>query len=266
MDRSSYAEANRGAWNTTAPKHAAVAYRDLLERFSRPGYSRLDPFEQTRLDEIGIRGRDIVQLACNNGRELLSLKNLGARHCVGFDISEEFIEQARGLAQAGNIDCNFVRFSVYDIPGEYDGSFDLTYITIGVLGWMPDIDAFFAVAARLLRPAGHIFTYEMHPILDLFGDGPEHMTDPLRISYSYFQTEPFAETGGLDYLGQTSYHGPTSYWFHHKMSDVITALLRNGIAIRAFDEYDHDISTVFKHLESLPEKPPLSYILVGQKY
>lgn len=49
------------------------------------------------------------------------------------------------------------------------------------------------------------------------------------------------------------------------MSDVITALLRNGISIRAFDEYDHDISTVFKHLESLPEKPPLSYILVGQK-
>ncbi len=63
----------------------------------------------------------------------------------------------------------------------------------------------------------------------------------------------------------TSYQGPTSYWFHHKMSDVITALLRNGISIRAFDEYDHDISTVFKHLESLPEKPPLSYILVGQK-
>ncbi len=265
VDRSSYTEANRAAWNSTAPRHAAAAYKGLLENFAQPGYSRLSAFEQGRLEEIGIRGKDIVQLSCNNGRELLSLKNLGAGRCVGFDISDEFIEQARGLAQAGNIECEFVRSSVYDISAEYDGSFDLAYITIGALGWLPDIDGFFAVVARLLRPGGFVFIYEMHPILDMFENAPEYRADPLRIYHSYFKADPYADTTGLDYIGNTSYEGPISYWFHHKLSDVITALLRSHLSIRAFDEYDHDISEVFKHLEPLPVKPPLSYILVGQK-
>lgn len=263
MNKSSVTEANRRAWNSAASRHAAVAYQALREHFSQPGYSHLTPFEQERLQTIGIAGKDIVQLACNNGRELLSLKNLGAHRCVGFDISDEFIEQARGLARAGSVECDFVRSSIYDISTDYNGSFDLAYITIGVLGWMPDLDAFFAVVARLLRPGGEVFIYEMHPILDMFENGPEHMEDPLRAYHSYFRTDPFADTAGLDYVGNTSYEGPISYWFHHKMSDIITALLHNGIEIRAFEEVAHDRSAVFKHLESLPVKPPLSYVLVG---
>lgn len=50
--------------------------------------------------------------SCNNGRELLSIKNKGAGYCVGFDIAEGFIDQARQLAKAGDIDCEFVQSDV----------------------------------------------------------------------------------------------------------------------------------------------------------
>ena len=44
----------------------------------------------------------------------------------------------------------------------------LFIVTIGVLGWLPDLDAFFGIVSRLLRTDGQLFIYEMHPILDMF--------------------------------------------------------------------------------------------------
>jgi hypothetical protein len=41
-------------------------------------------------------------------------------------------------------------------------------VTIGVLGWLPDLDGFFGVVSRLLRRDGQLFLYDMHPILNMF--------------------------------------------------------------------------------------------------
>ncbi|MEX2236720.1 MAG: class I SAM-dependent methyltransferase [Dehalococcoidia bacterium] len=264
QDLNSYTEANRTAWNQTAPVHAKARLDELIECFSQPGYSRLKQLEEDRLvNEVGVKGKDVVQPACNNARELLSIKNLGARRCVGFDISDGFIGQGRQIAAAGGIECELVRSSVYEIPAEYDNSFDLVYITIGALGWMPDIDQFFAIVARLLRPGGQLFIYEMHPILDMFESGEG--TESLKLYYSYFRTEPYVDDDGLDYLTNTTYESAKSYWFHHKLSDIIGAVLKNGMTLTAFDEYDHDISNVFAHLENETIRPPLSYILIARK-
>ncbi len=266
MQRDDYTEANRRSWNETAPVHAARKFQGLLEGFRTPGYLTLDALETERLTALGLAGKSVAQLACNNGRELLSIKGLGAGRCVGFDISDEFMAQGGALAAAGGLDCQFVRVSVYDIPHEYDAGFDLVYISIGALGWMPDLDAFFAVAARLLRPGGHLFVYEMHPLLDMFEEIDEGAAaaDPLKIHYSYFKDDPYVDTSGLDYYGGTTYEGQPTYWFHHKLSDILGGLLHNGISIEAFDEYPHDISNVFAHLEPFGLLP-LSYILVGRK-
>jgi len=257
-----YVAANRLAWNDAAPKHAESQYQKLLDSFAQPGYSYLAPFEQERLLTLGIEGKAIAQLCCNNGRELLSLKNLGAGRCVGFDLSEGFIEQARGLACAGGIACEFVGCNVYEIPADYDGAFDLVYITIGAMCWLEDLTACFAVVARLLRPGGQVFVYEMHPFLDML---EFDKNDPLHICHSYFKDDPFVDTSGLDYWTDSTYESAPCYSFHHKLSDIFGAVLGNGLAIRAFDEYAHDISNVFAHLEPLAIKPPLCYILLGHK-
>ncbi|HKA55002.1 MAG TPA: class I SAM-dependent methyltransferase, partial [Candidatus Binatia bacterium] len=143
MERSRYTAANRLAWNEAAPIHRRQRFARLLADFRRPGYGCLDAVETAKLREIGLAGKAVAQLCCNNGQELLSIKNLGAGRCVGFDISDDFIAQARELAAAGGIACEFVRTDVYDIPPDYHGAFDLVYITIGALCWMPDLAPFF---------------------------------------------------------------------------------------------------------------------------
>jgi ubiquinone/menaquinone biosynthesis C-methylase UbiE len=258
-----YLAANRKSWNQAAPIHRRYNFADLTALFSQPGYSRLDTVVTAALQKIGLHGKRVAQLCCNNGRELLSIKNLGAARVTGFDISDDFIQQAVELASSSKIEAEFVRSSVQEIPACYDHSFDLVFISIGSLGWMPDIRQFFAIVARLLAPGGWMAMYEMHPILDMFESSDLQNPPPLR--YSYFRSEPFMDSIGHDYYQFTTYESAPSYWFHHKLGDIFQACLENGLTIRHFEEFDHDLSSVFAHFEKLEVKPPLSYLLIGEK-
>jgi ubiquinone/menaquinone biosynthesis C-methylase UbiE len=262
MDRSAYTQANRLAWNEAAPIHRKQKFDQLLANFCRPGYSCLDPVETAILHNIGLTGKAVAQVCCNNGRELLSVKNLGAARCVGFDISDAFIDQARQLATAGGIDCEFVRADIYDIPAAYHRAFDLVYITIGALCWMPDLQLFFQIVARLLKPQGWLFIYEVHPVLYMFE--PSEHDDPPRAQNCYFRREPWVDEEGLDYYGMTTYKSLPLYSFLHKLSDIITGCLNNGLTLKSFTEYDHDITNLWAHFAHFRIKPPLCYTLVAQ--
>jgi hypothetical protein len=50
---SDYFEANRAAWNETAPRHAAADFQRLLERFKQPGFSVLDEIETVPCKKLG---------------------------------------------------------------------------------------------------------------------------------------------------------------------------------------------------------------------
>ena len=264
-ERARVTEANRAMWNETADIHARLKLDALLESFRDPSFSLLDPVETEALQTVGVAGRNVAQLSCNNGRELLCVERMGARRCVGFDISDKFIEQARRLAAAAGSRATFVATDLYDIPATFDASFDVAYVTVGALGWFPDLEAWYAVAARLLRPNGHLVIYEMHPILDMFDphDLDAHGAPAPR--HSYFRTEPFFEEAASDYYDSSAVIRAPSYWFHHKMSDVIGGALRAGLEIQRFDEHEHDVSTVFRAFQDVPAKPPLSYLLVARK-
>lgn len=123
--RRDFTDANREAWDEAASVHARINQAKLLEAFAKPGHSTLDDHCLVRLEEIGFEGKAVAQLCCNNGRDLLSLRNLGAGHCVGFDASTEFIGQARALARlTGHEDVEFVVTDVYDIAAEKAGPYD----------------------------------------------------------------------------------------------------------------------------------------------
>ena len=131
---------------------------------------------------------------------------------------------------------------------------------VGVLGWMPDLDAFFDLVARLLKPDGQLFIYETHPILNMY-DGHHGMVPDA----SYFRTEPFADQDEPDYLHPEQVVAGVSYWFSHKLSDVISGCLRHGLTLTHFEEYPHDISALFKSFEDVPTNLPLCYSLVARK-
>ena len=263
MRREEYSEANRQAWNEAGPIHAESQLAGLLDDFRRPGHSCLDQTATATLRKIGLAGKAVAQLCCNNGRELLSVRNLGAGRCVGFDISEAFIAQARELAAAGGIECDFVATDIYAIAPGHDGRFDLVIITIGALCWMPDLRAFMAVAARLLHRGGRVFVYEQHPIADMFET--DRPANPLELRYSYFDPGPYPSDHGLDYWTGRRYAARPSYSFHHKLSDVLGACIGAGFALESFVEHDHDISSLFAAIEAQPIRPPLSYSLVARK-
>jgi ubiquinone/menaquinone biosynthesis C-methylase UbiE len=262
MKRYEYTAANRVAWNEAAPVHRKLRFDELIKNFQNPDFNGLDEIATAQLQQIGVKDKDVAQLCCNNGRELISVKNMGAKRCVGFDISDAFIEQGRELNAVAKRDCEFVRSDVYEIPEIFSNHFDLLFTTIGALCWLPDMNQFLAVIARLLRPGGWLFIYEMHPILDMYEcNKPEDRYQP---HYSYFRTEPFVEEDGLDYFGKTKYKSATQYGFHHKLSDIIGACLENKLALRSFHEYGHDISTLFTYLEAEEIRLPLSFALTAQ--
>jgi ubiquinone/menaquinone biosynthesis C-methylase UbiE len=255
-----YIEANRRMWNETAGIHEQGYVEGLLERVQAPDFCTFDEVEKRIFAQIGLTGKAVVQLCCNNGRELISVKKAGAGRCVGVDISDKFIDQARKLAGLGGVDVEFVCAGVYDLPHEYDGRFDLVYITIGALGWLPDIGAFFGVVSRLLAPGGRLFIYEMHPMLNMFE--PEK---GLTVDSSYFRSEPFVEQESPDYFDRSQVVNATSYWFHHTLAEIIGGCLNHGLELTHFEEYGHDISMVYAAFAHLPNKPPLCFSLVARK-
>jgi ubiquinone/menaquinone biosynthesis C-methylase UbiE len=235
----------------------------MIADFGPPGRNCLSVTTTQILKQLGVAGKSVAQLCCNNGQELLSIKNLGATRCVGFDISDNFIEQARYVSQSSGVDCEFVRTDVYDIPTFYYDDFDIVYISVGTVGWMPDIKGFFQIVANLLKPGGWIFVHELHPILDMYeNDDP---IDPPQLQHSYFRTIPYVEDNGLGFSGISGNLPTSSYWFHHKLSDIFSACLASRLQLRSFQEYENDISGVFARFEDMKVRLPLSYTLIAQK-
>ena len=259
-----YTAANRAAWNAAAAHHRAdEQYQRLLDGFATPGFSCLDETETALWHRLDVTGKRVAQLCCNNGRELLSVLNLGAAAGAGFDQAGEFLAQGRELAGIAGRDCDFVEGDVLAVPARYDASFDVVFTTIGVFGWMPDLARFIGVVGRLLKPGGAFFAYEEHPILNMFE--PER-DDPFTPVNSYFKAEPFEEAVSLDYYGNAEYEAPVHYWFVHKLSDIVTACLDHGLTLEHLAEYPHNISAAyFDKYEDQPAQLPLSFSMIARK-
>src|SRR6056297_3454033 len=266
MDIKQYTNANKVAWNEVMPKHQKARKQALDKLFAQTGYIEQTDQELLKIfDQIKISDKDVIHLACNNGTELLSIKNMGANRCVGVDISECAIEEAAERAKNSNIDCEFICSDVYDIPKEYFNSFDVVHTTAGCIGWMPDINLFFKLCSKLLRPSGYLLMHEMHPFSELLPFDDAEIDNRLQIVDQYFHDGPIIENGGLDYLGGEQYEAKTQFWFVHTISDIIMSLNKNSFKIIEFIESPNDISAVHQEVEKLNAKIPLSMLILAQK-
>ena len=170
MDTKQITEANRAAWEQAAPLHRSQNMERLKQDFSGRGFSCLNDVETKFLQGLGVAGKDVAHLCCNNGQELLSVKNLGAGRCVGFDGAEGFLAQGRELAEAGDIDCEFVCTDIYKIDPAFDASFDLVTVTI----FLTRIGHIRAVIACIAKPifigVGLIWVWGIRAIVYTIGD------------------------------------------------------------------------------------------------
>ena len=264
-DVKKYTQANRAAWNEAMPHHQKSNGDKWDKVFSSPGFSVITEPELSLIQSLNIQDQKIAHVCCNNGVELMSLKNMGAGECVGFDISDKAIQEAQERADRLDISCEFIQSDIYEIPEIYHDTFDIVYISIGCLGWMPGIQRFFGKIAALLNEDGELFIYEAHPFSEMLSADGQDNVDPMQIIGAYFKKDPYVDNDGIDYVGKTTYKSKTMYWFMWTLSDILMGIIDNGMKVRHFSEYPDDISTLHgKNQEKGPDIP-LSYILIAEK-
>ena len=242
-----YRAANRDRWDEAVAVHAASDFY---------GVDRFLAGESTLLDldreSVGpVDGKTLLHLQCHFGMDTLSWAREGAS-VVGVDFSSAAIAKARELAeQAGLADrARFIESELYDSPNVLDEQFDIVYVNIGALTWLPDIPAWARVVARFVRPGGRFYIHEIHPLvqtLEVDGGGP------LVIRYPYFNRGPQRLDAPDDYAApEEVFEHTETYEWNHPLGDIVTALIDAGLTINSLHEHDW---TVYQPVKGMIESP-----------
>ncbi len=255
---------NREAWDASAAAHERNPnWVRLCEGFKDPSFSTFDSTATDLLTTLPIVGKSVVQIGCNNGREILSALNLGASRGLGIDQSAEFLAQAEQLRSIAQIDCEFLNSNIYELPQNDAVDFDLALITIGVLNWMPDLTRFFKIVSERLKGNGQLLIYETHPFLEMFNPEAVDFRSP---SFSYFKESPFQQDEAIVYDDSEEAKGPVSFWYIHRLGEIVTACAQAGLTINSLVEYPHsNRETAYDGYENQPAQLPMSFSLLAKK-
>lgn len=231
--------ANRDAWDEAAERYE----RWLPEAIEliRSGGTNLLPPELELIGDLHGRCRRAIHLQCAAGRDTLSLWNLGADEVIGVDFSPQMLALARRLSDAVGAPARWIESDVLDTPHELDGTADLLYTGRGSLIWLHDLDAWAAVLARLLSPAGRLVLFEGHPaewLFDVDEDGRWVATD-----YDYFAGAEASKGWAPEYIDHLSIPDAAQAWKYARawtLGEVITALVRAGLRLEQVAEHPTD--------------------------
>jgi len=235
--------ANRANCDDRVAIHTSSKFYDV------EGWLRDAPGPPAReLELLGdAMGKSLVQLQCHFGMETLQWARAGAR-VTGVDFSPAAIDAANDLARRAGLSerATFVCANVYDAPVALAGKqFDIVYVTIGALFWLPDIHAWAKVVADLLAPGGQFYIFEVHPFSMGFDHEGEH------VIYDFFNDpeSPIVIDDGSTYTDGGSLAHPRTYEWNHSLSEIIQSLIDEGLVIDRFIEHDWTVFQAFPWLE-----------------
>ncbi len=238
-------EANRAYWNEITSSHSKSEFYDI-ESF-KTGRNSLQSIE---LDALGdVSGKSLLHLQCHFGQDTLSWARLGAQ-VTGADISDDSIALARSLAGELDIDAQFVRSDVYDLPRHLDGGFDIVFTSYGVLVWLQDLDRWADVIDHFLKPGGTFFLAEFHPMAGVFDF--ERTDDRLEIRYPYFsmqEPQEWLPNGLGSYADSEATVTTTTYEWFHGLGEIVTALTDRGLVIQHLHEHRHCVYRMLPCME-----------------
>lgn len=228
---------NKANWDERAPAHAASASYGVARFVADPTHlSGVVRFDRPRLGDVA--GLRAVHLQCHIGTDTLSLARLGAT-MTGLDLSPASLAEARALAAATGTDIAYVESDLYGALDHLDaGAFDLVYTGIGALCWLPSVSRWAEVVAALLAPGGRLFLREAHPVLWALDD--ERGDGLLALEHPYVETaEPLVwEDDGTYVDVDASFTATRTLEWNHGLGELLTAVLRAGLRITAFEEHD----------------------------
>ena len=109
-------------------------------------------------------GGDVLHVQCAGGTDTLSLLLVGASSVTGTDISPNMLAIAEEKAARINVDAEWVLADTAHLPESLHNHFDLVYTGRGALNWMMDINVWAKNVCACVRPGGHLFIFEGHPL------------------------------------------------------------------------------------------------------
>lgn len=221
-------EGNRALWDELTPVHLR-SYG--VERFLAG--ERWLPEQILR--EVGpVKGLSLLHLQCHFGLDTLAWSREGAR-VTGVDFSPIAIDAALELSDRVEIPAQFICSDIYELPGKLDETFDIVFTSIGVLCWLKDLDRWAQIVAQFLQPGGVFYIMDGHPLLYTFDDAGRW-----QFTISYFhQDEPYIwEEGDPDYMDPNYIPKHPSYEWQWSVSDIINAILKAGLRLEFFNEFD----------------------------
>jgi SAM-dependent methyltransferase len=258
-------DANKNAWNQLSKDH----YHHFKERLEK---------EDTLLNEhiikeLGdISSKTLLHLQCNTGADTLSLARLGLSFVTGVDLSDQNIYYANKLKDDFQMNqVQFIESNVLTLSDIHQKTYDIVFTSEGVLGWLPDLKAWAKVIFEHLNEGGFFYIYDSHPFFHML-DQEALIQRSFQHKYDYFDqnADYDEEIGG--YASETKHAG--NYWWNHKISDILNALIEAGLRIEYMHEFDTlfwnngDMTEVKKGLYQYPEfknKMPFSYSIKAIK-
>ena len=255
-----YFDTNRQLWNEKTAHHTASAFYDM-EGWLAGATSLKHP----ELELLGdVQGKSILHLQCHFGQDSLSLARMGAR-VTGTDISDSAINYAAQLNEQLVLDARFIEADTYSVPDKLQQQFDIVFTTYGVIGWLPDMQRWADVVARMLKPGGRLVFVEFHPAVWMFDNQFTH------VQYSYFNRGPIIETLQGTYADRDADIQMKEIGWNHALSDVLQSLINAGLEITVFKEYDYSVYNCFSNtietapgqwqIKGMESKLPMMYAL-----
>ncbi len=234
--------ANRANWDDRVPVHLASRFYDVEGWLDgRPG---------PRAREVralgGVAGLDLVHLPCHIGLDTLAWADAGAR-VTGLDFSAPAVAAARDLARRAGLEARatFVTADVHDAVAVLGaGRFDIVYVSLGALCWLPSVDRWADQVAGLLRPGGRLHLHDVHPLAWALAD------DSRTVEHTYFEEpDPFVADSPATYTDAVRplIHTRSFEW-NHGLGEVVGALVDRGLRIDSLVEHDWTVHQRFPWL------------------
>ena len=238
-----YIDANRRNWDDRVPIHLASDFYDVAS--FKAGRSSLLPIERRELGSVS--GKSLLHLQCHFGMDTLSWAREGAV-VTGVDFSAPAIEAAQALAYELGIDARFIESNVYELPEVLSDQFDIVFASYGVLCWLPDLPAWFKVAADRLAPGGIFYLIDGHPVAGMLDD------KDIALNYPYLGSKALPDDSGSTYADSaTRLAHNRSYDFPHGLGEIVDAALGAGLQLDYLHEFTYGFFPKLPQMQKRPD-------------
>jgi SAM-dependent methyltransferase len=234
--------ANKANWDDRTSVHLASGFYDV-EGWLRSGRG---PREREVAALGDVAGLSLVHLQCHFGLDTLAWARAGAT-VTGLDFSPAAVDAARNLAERSGLAsmARFVCANVYEARRALDHeNFDIVYVSLGALCWLPDVARWAQEVGGLLKPGGRFYIHDVHPVAWALDE------DGRLLAYSYFEEDdPYVDDSEATYTDADRGIEPRrTYEWNHGIGEIVTALTSQGLKLEWLVEHDWTVLQRFPWL------------------